>query len=85
MISLPEPFLDEIDRQAKAEHRSRSEFLREAVRFYSRGHARQAHGRQQEGHGRGGQDAGRRLVYMGHLRMAYASAMGLRALCLPKV
>jgi len=36
MISLPEPFLEEIDRQAKAEHRSRSEFLREAVRFYLR-------------------------------------------------
>ncbi|MCD6290208.1 MAG: ribbon-helix-helix protein, CopG family, partial [Anaerolineae bacterium] len=31
MISLPEPFLEEIDRWAKAEHRSRSEFLREAV------------------------------------------------------
>ena len=36
MISLPEPFLEEIDRQAKVEHRSRSEFLREAVRFYLR-------------------------------------------------
>ena len=36
MISLPEPFLEEIDRRAKAEHRSRSEFLREAVRFYLR-------------------------------------------------
>jgi CopG family transcriptional regulator/antitoxin EndoAI len=36
MISLPEPFLEEIDRRARAEHRSRSEFLREAVRFYLR-------------------------------------------------
>jgi len=36
MISLPEPFLEEIDHRAKAEHRSRSEFLREAVRFYLR-------------------------------------------------
>ena len=36
MISLPKPFLEEIDRRAKAEHRSRSEFLREAVRFYLR-------------------------------------------------
>lgn len=36
MISLPEPFLEEIDRRAKVEHRSRSEFLREAVRFYLR-------------------------------------------------
>ena len=36
MVSLPEAFLEEIDRQAKAEHRSRSEFLREAVRFYLR-------------------------------------------------
>ena len=36
MISLPEPFLQEIDRRAKAEHRSRSEFVREAIRFYLR-------------------------------------------------
>jgi len=36
MISLPEPFLEEIDRRAKAEHRSRSEFVREAIRFYLR-------------------------------------------------
>lgn len=36
MVSLPEAFLEEIDRQAKTEQRSRSEFLREAVRFYLR-------------------------------------------------
>ena len=36
MISLPVPFLEEIDRQAKAEHRSRSEFVRAAIRFYLR-------------------------------------------------
>jgi metal-responsive CopG/Arc/MetJ family transcriptional regulator len=34
MISLPEAILREIDRLSKEEHRSRSEFLREAVRFY---------------------------------------------------
>ena len=36
MVSMPETFLDEIDRRAKEEQRSRSEFLREAVRFYLR-------------------------------------------------
>ena len=36
MVSMPETFLEEIDRRAKAEQRSRSEFLREAVRFYLR-------------------------------------------------
>lgn len=34
MISLPEEFLAEIDRVAEEEHRSRSEFLREAARLY---------------------------------------------------
>lgn len=34
MISLPEELLVEIDRTAQEEHRSRSEFLREAVRLY---------------------------------------------------
>ncbi len=34
MISLPEEFLDEIDRVAQEEHRTRSELLREAVRRY---------------------------------------------------
>lgn len=34
MISLPQEFLAEIDRVAEEERRSRSEFLREAVRFY---------------------------------------------------
>ena len=41
MVSFPEEFLVEIDRQAQAEHRSRSEFLREAVRFYLRQQDRQ--------------------------------------------
>jgi len=35
-VMISEPFLEEIDRQAKAEHRSRSEFVREAIRFYLR-------------------------------------------------
>jgi len=34
MISVPEALLEEIDRAAKAEHRSRSEFVREAAREY---------------------------------------------------
>lgn len=34
MISLSEDFLKEIDRMAQAEHRSRSEFFREAIRLY---------------------------------------------------
>jgi hypothetical protein len=34
MISVPEEFLAEIDKAAKEENRSRSEFLREAVRLY---------------------------------------------------
>ncbi len=36
MVSLPETFLEEIDRRAKVEQRSRSGFFREAVRFYLR-------------------------------------------------
>lgn len=36
MISLPETFLAEIDRHARAEQRNRSEFFRKAVRFYIR-------------------------------------------------
>jgi metal-responsive CopG/Arc/MetJ family transcriptional regulator len=36
MVSMPETFLEEIDRRARAEQRSRSGFLREAVRFYLR-------------------------------------------------
>ncbi len=34
MVSMPEDFLAEIDRAAKEENRSRSEFLREAARLY---------------------------------------------------
>ena len=34
MISLPDEFLKIIDQAAKREHRRRSEFLREAVRFF---------------------------------------------------
>ncbi len=34
LISMREEFLDEIDEMAKTEHRSRSEFIREAVRQY---------------------------------------------------
>jgi len=34
MVSIPEELLTEIDRTAQEEHRSRSEFFREAVRLY---------------------------------------------------
>ena len=34
MISLPEPFLHNLDRLAQTEHRSRSELVREAIRTY---------------------------------------------------
>jgi metal-responsive CopG/Arc/MetJ family transcriptional regulator len=34
MVSFPEEFLAEVDRISKAEHRSRSELLREAMRLY---------------------------------------------------
>ena len=43
MVPFPEEFLDEVDRIAREEHRSRSELLREAVRVYvavRRGHRR---------------------------------------------
>jgi metal-responsive CopG/Arc/MetJ family transcriptional regulator len=33
MISIPEELLNEIDKKAKKDHRSRSEFIREAVRL----------------------------------------------------
>ena len=33
MISMPEELLNEIDKKAKKDHRSRSEFIREAVRL----------------------------------------------------
>ena len=34
MISVPEEMLSELDHKAKEEHRSRSEFIREAVRHF---------------------------------------------------
>ena len=34
MVSFPDEFLHEVDRIAQEEHRSRSELVREALRFY---------------------------------------------------
>lgn len=34
MVSFPDEFLDEVDRVAQEEHRSRSELIREALRLY---------------------------------------------------
>ena len=34
MVSFPDEFLKEVDRIAQEEHRSRSELVREALRFY---------------------------------------------------
>lgn len=34
MISIPKPFLEVVDHAAREEHRSRSEFFREAARLY---------------------------------------------------
>lgn len=34
MISFPDEFLAQVDRVAQEEHRSRSELVREALRFY---------------------------------------------------
>ena len=34
MISVPEEMLSELDHKAKEDHRSRSEFIREAVRHF---------------------------------------------------
>ncbi len=36
LISMKEEFLDEIDKLADVEHRSRSELIREALRLYMR-------------------------------------------------
>jgi metal-responsive CopG/Arc/MetJ family transcriptional regulator len=36
LISFPDDFLAEVDAAAQEEHRTRSELLREAVRFYLR-------------------------------------------------
>ncbi len=38
LISMKEEFLEEIDRVADSEHRSRSELIREALRLYMRAH-----------------------------------------------
>lgn len=40
MISLPEGFLSEVDKAAEAEHRTRSDLVREALREYLRGEKR---------------------------------------------
>jgi CopG family transcriptional regulator/antitoxin EndoAI len=34
MVSFPDEFLDQVDRVAREEHRSRSELVREALRLY---------------------------------------------------
>jgi len=34
MVSFPEEFLEDVDRLAQQEHRSRSELVREALRLY---------------------------------------------------
>ena len=36
VVTVPEDFLEEVDARAKAEHRSRSELVREALRSYLR-------------------------------------------------
>ena len=36
VVTVPEEFLEEVDARAKAEHRSRSELVREALRGYLR-------------------------------------------------
>lgn len=36
MVSLPDAFLKAVDAASRAEHRTRSEFIREAVRAYFR-------------------------------------------------
>ncbi len=45
MITLPQGFLDEMDRFAKREHRNRSELIREAVRRYMAGAEEKAENR----------------------------------------
>ena len=34
MVSFPDEFLEDVDRVAREEHRSRSELVREAIRLY---------------------------------------------------
>jgi Arc/MetJ-type ribon-helix-helix transcriptional regulator len=36
VVTIPDDFLEEVDARAKAEHRSRSELVREALRGYLR-------------------------------------------------
>jgi metal-responsive CopG/Arc/MetJ family transcriptional regulator len=36
VVTIPDDFLEEVDARAKAEHRSRSELVREALRSYLR-------------------------------------------------
>lgn len=36
VVTIPDEFLEEVDARAKAEHRSRSELVREALRSYLR-------------------------------------------------
>lgn len=40
VVTVPEDFLEEIDARAAAEHRSRSELVREALRSYLRSEGR---------------------------------------------
>ena len=40
MISLPERFLSEVDKAARAEHRTRSDLIRQALREYLSGEKR---------------------------------------------
>ncbi len=40
VVTVPEDFLEEVDARAKAEHRSRSELVREALRSYLRSEGR---------------------------------------------
>jgi Arc/MetJ-type ribon-helix-helix transcriptional regulator len=47
MISLPDDFLARVDRAARAEHRSRSELIREALRQWLEGRE-EAHARSWE-------------------------------------
>lgn len=42
MMSLPVDFLKDVDTLAKAEHRSRSELVREAIRMYIANHTSHA-------------------------------------------
>lgn len=40
VVTVPEDFLEEVDARAKAEHRNRSELVREALRIYLRSEGR---------------------------------------------